>query len=542
MGRTGVGFLKSSFSGTYTTNYTTNLVYASITFTGGPLGTNGNYFDVPPTGAYTVALSPGGVGTLNSGGGVYVTAGNPALSGAYPVYWYDDAFPSGVVNPYSWETFEALDPMIWGAYNYMVAMTNVIVTNTTPVYITQTNTIGFFPSAPHRFAYGIRAAFWNDQKNPWPTPYNLQGEPDINWRPALVPLMDPFFPIPAAWAGHTGWIIPDDEYMISGGATWFGSHPMTNVFTAPMHWYTDFSDPLTWSQFVDEYQSRARYVWTNYVTLPVAVTISTTNYDTSTIRTNGTTNILHSSTNYTASRFLDTFFSMNDVSPAEYGTEEPAGMFFAFEKNGPIIRRLDWSDGGTGYISSPPSPLQPMPWSTNVYRDMGRALSLLQWIREYRTDCELVTWTAQYTNGVFDSLTVATNFSTGVAGVSASSGTPRRITISGTVAKYAITNARPFTIDNVYFVPDAISFTNGITAGTWGSNPPPISAVAPNESATADWWPISPDEMRTWVDDTAAGIEYGVDPLPSLSVSMPCVAFHVQFSALTNYLDHAPAR
>jgi len=222
--------------------------------------------------------------------------------------------------------------------------------------------------------------------------------------------------------------------------------------------------------------------------------------------------------------------------------KELSGMLFAFERDTRLINRVDlFAYPGTPSLLQPTKP-PVTAWSTNVYNDMGRALSLLQWMRENRTTCELVTWTAQYTNGVFDFLTVATNFSTGVAGVSASSGTPRRITISGTVAKYAITNARPFAIDNVYFVPDAISFTNGITAGTWGSNPPPISAVAPNESATADWWPITPDGMRTWVDSTAAGIDYGVDPLPSLSVSMPCVAFHVQFSALTNYLDHAPAR
>jgi hypothetical protein len=223
--------------------------------------------------------------------------------------------------------------------------------------------------------------------------------------------------------------------------------------------------------------------------------------------------------------------------------KELSGMLFAFERDTRLINRVD----PFAYPDNPSSvqPTKPVvtAWSTNVYNDIGRSLSLLQWMRENRTPCELVTWTAQYRNGVFDFLTVATNFSAGVAGVSASSGTPstKRVTVSGTVAKYAITNARPFAIDHVYFNADGVSYTNGIDA-QWTSNPPPISAVAPYESATTDWWPISPDEMRTWVDSTAAGIEYGVDPLPSLSVSMPCVAFHVQFTALTNYLNHAPAR
>jgi hypothetical protein len=460
-----------------------------------------------------------------------------------------------------------------GGTNYTTYVTNpVTVYITNSPALTLTNAIGFFPNAPYRLASGVRAAFlgrglvdqWGVLGSGWGGQVNLQfwgvqGYYATTYAAPQDYNQDPIDPGSRMLGVNRddGWIVPEDVYMQTGDTSWFGGRPHTNVFGGPLSYWTAWGDSYndtygaTWNECADKWFARSQYVWTNYVSKCDSTWRTTTNYATSYVTnriiggvTNTITNISYSVTNYINAGFRNTYITdiIHPPGLSYLDDAESVSMVFPFERDDPGVNRVDFSIGPFGAsFYNEAGIYNPAFWSTNVYRDMGRALSLLQWIREYRTDCELVTWTAQYTNGVFDFLTVATNFSTGVAGVSASSGTPSRVTISGTVAKYAIINNRPFTIDHIYFNADGVSYANGIDV-QWSSNPPPFSVVAPYESATTDWWPISPAEMRTWVDSTAAGIECGVDPLPSLSVSMPCVAFHVQFTALTNYLDHAPAR
>lgn len=217
-------------------------------------------------------------------------------------------------------------------------------------------------------------------------------------------------------------------------------------------------------------------------------------------------------------------------------------MILPFERDGIRTNRVD------PYKYSIPliKPIEPRPsyWSTNVYRDMGRALSLLQWIRDYRQPTTNVYWLARYTNGILRSISSTTGFSVTYP----SAGSTRMVTGGGvtnsdawgTSVVYDFTNPIPFTVDNVLFQQTAPA-VNSNCPTSWDAGPTSIVSVAAGAVGSSGWWPLDPDSMRTFVDDFAR-TNTTANTNIVFSMTIPYDCYHVQFSALTNYLNHAPAR
>jgi hypothetical protein len=217
-------------------------------------------------------------------------------------------------------------------------------------------------------------------------------------------------------------------------------------------------------------------------------------------------------------------------------------MVFPFERDSPSVARVDaYGLYGFSIYSYDSDKYNPAFWSTNAYRDMGRALSLLQWIRDYAQARTNISWSAEYTNGVLKSLSSSTNVSVAHPVVTTSftgvGGPVTNSKASGTTVLYDFANNIPFDVDTVLFQPIASVITNLPTA--YAAGPTSIASVASGAVGSAGWWPVDPSAMSTLVDDFArtntGGSMY-------LSVTIPYDCYHVQFTALTNYLDHAPAR
>jgi hypothetical protein len=422
------------------------------------------------------------------------------------------------------------------------------------------NTIGFTPNAPFRFASGIRAAFLGRDTrasfNGWGTGYGG----DINLQQWFVPgygglAYTPYqdsigYGVGYDVLGHNrsvGWIIPEDAYMLTGDTSWFGTMVHSNIFGGSLNYWTrwdsivDWYYGASWGEFADRWFPRSQFVWTNYVSKCDSTWRTSTNYATSYVTnrviggvTNTITNTTFSTTNYVASGKVNTYVS--EVADSGFG--ECVGMMFPFERDTPGITRVD-DNWLARLLGETVGKYHPAYWSTNVYRDMGRALSLLQWVKGYRTACDYETRTATFSNGVL----VSTSRYVGRDVVSPAISSRQvafpgsqimGIECSATVVKYSITNQTPFTIDSVYFTTEAASATNGVPAA-WMGQPTVIASLAPGAEAVTDWWPISPTDMQSWIDAN------GPDG-PALSVSAPYHVYHVRFSALTNYMDHAPAR
>ena len=112
------------------------------------------------------------------------------------------------------------------------------------------------------------------------------------------------------------WLVPSNSFM-TGSGVWDGSFD---------GWATSSVTRLDTSQFA----------WTNYVSLASGVTMSTTNYSTGTPPSQTWYSVL-----YTVTNFVNTF----------------TGKIFPFERD----HKQNW-------------------WSTNALNDMGRALSLMNWV------------------------------------------------------------------------------------------------------------------------------------------------------------------
>ena len=434
--------------------------------------------------------------------------------------------------------------------------TTLYVTNPATVYITNspalilTNTIGFFPNAPFRLASGLRAAFIG--KNTAQSFSGWRNNPAINlqkWRISAV--------VATAWTPRqqafsveepnvdnnrmVGWIVPDDTYMDSGDLSWFGNSLHTNIFSAPLNYWTGTS----WGNYADTYFSRPQFVWTNYVTKSTATWTTLTNYTASYVTnrvigvvTNTVTNTFRSTTNYIVTTEMNTYVKKGQQ------TGEAVAMMLAYERDSATMIRCDDFRFGLAFALS--KYRQPF-FSTNTYRDMGRALSLLQWIRDYRQPTTYVSWTVRYTNGLQTELSSTTGFavvSPSVSDYFYIRTAPPVTTNSwafGTTVLYDFTNTLPFAVDKVTFTPTGF-LTNGVTPVSWGSGPGQIASVAPGASGSGGWWPCDPNAMRDYLIAWASANDGNQGPGPVLSMTIPYDCYHVQFSALTNYMDHAPAR
>lgn len=444
-----------------------------------------------------------------------------------------------------------------------------VITNATAY--TTTNTVGRFPNATRVFPFGIRTAFigrnianhfygWTSAKtnrlDEW---YTLVGSPPSqNMYPyqlvaptgASVPGGDGDILGPDNRS--TGWIVPEDAYMDSGDLSWFGSVVHSNVFGAPnQFWYQwdslyDAIYGTNWFGFANKWQERQQKVWTTYISRATATWKTTTNYHASVISTsvvsgvtNVITNTLWSSTNYVNTAPYNTWIS---TGPWSSLGRECATMILPFERDGIRTNRVDPS----AYIGDLEKPIEPRPsyWSTNVYNDMARPLSMLQWIRDYRQPTTNIYWSVEYRDDTLYSSGSTTGFSVAYPSAGSSYRTrptpPRKISRAwGTTVLYNFVNPIPFTVDNVLFQQTARVNTNCPTA--WDAGPTSITSVAVGALGSSGWWPIDPDAMRTFVDDFAR-TNNDANNIITFSMDIPYDCYHVQFSALTNYLNHVPAR
>ena len=574
MGQFNVGYFRAVANGRLETNVTVDTFVNAITFTNGASSPTNHYFlgstntdcfyDVPPSGVYTVTMyrTSGTIsqGTLQSGGHIVAdSAGSGSMYSGSPecaaIVWRSAGIGAELMPHDIYGTAE--NPAVWGSYGYTYTTTKLSITN---LYDPETNTIGFFPNAPFRFASGIRAAFLGRDCRAYFSGWGYGYSGDINLQQWLVPGGGYLAYTPHQdYIGRdepydvlgnnrrVGWIIPEDSYMLSGDTSWFGTMVHSNIFGGSLNYWLRW-DPImdwfygaSWGEFADRWFPRSQFVWTNYVSKCDSTWRTSTNYTTSYVTnrviggvTNTITNTTFSTTNYVAAGKVNTYVS--EVADSYFG--ECVGMMFPFERDSPGITRVD-ANWYAGFSGEPAGKYHPAFWSTNVYRDMGRALSLLQWVKGYRTACDYETRTATFSNGVL----VSTSQSVGrdvvspsisSMGVAIPGSRIRGTEYSATVVKFSITNQTPFTIDSVCFTPESSSATNGVPAA-WMGQPPVISSLAPRAEAVTDWWPISPTDMQSWINDN------GPDG-PALSVSAPYHVYHVQFSAMTNYLNHAPAR
>jgi hypothetical protein len=185
-------------------------------------------------------------------------------------------------------------------------------------------------------------------------------------------------------------------------------------------------------------------------------------------------------------------------------------------------------------------------WSTNVYRDMGRALSLLQWIRDYAQPRTNVYWHYSYTNGVVSSYNSTTSFAVVNPYVQkyyyTSSGFTN-VRVRGVTVLYDFVNSSAFTNEDILFQTVAYGASNGTSYAAL-TDPPSISGpIAPGSTGSAGWWPDDPDSFRSEIESLATEPDAGVHGWETIwSRSIPYDCYHVIFSALTKYLDQAPAR
>jgi len=424
-----------------------------------------------------------------------------------------------------------------GAYISTVADSNApggvrYVTNSEAY--TLTNTIGFFPNAVNLYPYSIRLAF----VGPGGWDGNLEYIPEDLQPPYACPEFETTdyigeTPGPRPYKGpHIGWIVPDDDYMTSGDISWFGSHASSYVFPSPAMYYAGanpFGDDIR--PWFDTYFQRQKHIWTNYVTLATANYITTTSYQyEASVQTNTTpwrTNLLNVTTNYQGTYSVNTYYDFHQGLYDQYAIYVLPSMMFPFERDGAFVRMNDPLWSSYAEIDALQPPVNQF-WSTNAYRDMGRAVSLMQWIKDMR-DFETqivvtVTWTnsadgVSWVGGIYESTTVSTNTESslfskylkrwrdGSGGhvVQASyvpyRGFPyrkARLTVSTTLRRFKYTNGGPFTNDTVHIWPEG-SVTNGSIPAAWTSRIDLCSTLLPNATIIrTNLWPDEIAAVESW--------------------------------------------
>jgi hypothetical protein len=156
-------------------------------------------------------------------------------------------------------------------------------------------------------------------------------------------------------------------------------------------------------------------------------------------------------------------------------------------------------------------------------------------------------WFPVWETRVTNSWSCTTNFNTAqpFVGFSFSTGPDYRYTNSqawGMTVFYEGKNPTPFPIDTYQFQVLGPVVNTNAPAYT-DARPATIPSISNGASAASQWWPWPPDgSLQSFVDDFARTNSKNSGAAIHFSASIPYDCYHVQFSALTNYLDHAPAR
>lgn len=579
MGRTASGFFRQVWNGKYQTNVTTTTFINSITLTNGASSPTNHYFlgnsasncyyDIPPAGSYVVTMYHSGgalsFGWLNSGGMIsadYSGSGyllTDSTECANFIQWFSESLGAELL-PLNGFFYD--DPAIWGSYDYSYSLTNIYSTNLVRLYDIETNTISFFPNAPYRYASSIRAAFighnlanyfagWTGNQQINFDQWFIQGVGVNSFAaPQETAVYSESYDILSPNNTSVGWIIPEDSFMDSGDTSWFGSSVHSNVFSCPPNYWRKWDVSLdsiygeSWEEFADKWQPRQKFVWTNYVSKELSSYRTSGTYQTSVVHTQivGSVTNITTGTVYTVSNFL-VYASVNTYAKSGADPSECIAMMLPFERDTPNIERVD-ANIYAGTYGSPAGRYHPAFWSTNAYRDMGRAISLLQWARDYRQHTENVYWMIKYTNGVLQESSSVTGFGLAYPHIETylyERQFPSPITNSwawGTTVKWDFTNTTSFNLDSILFQPTTILSSN---VDDYGQGPQKIDFVGTNSSGSSGWWPVDPDELMSLLDDHARTATTDTTG-KYFHAEIPYDCYHFQFSAITNYLDHAPAR
>jgi hypothetical protein len=357
----------------------------------------------------------------------------------------------------------------------------------------------------------------------------------------------------------TGWIIPSTNYMTTGDMSWFDTEtPHTNIFAPPLNQFGYYPGGPTAQDLISAFHQSSASFWTNYITLPITTWRTTTNYTTEAVAyrvvagvTNTITNITYSTTNYVNTGFRE------DPYLAQVGGLAVA-MKTAWERN---LYFDEVVDNGKDYIDVKQARDAPVFWSTNVYNDFGRALSVLQWVRDYQQAKTNIEWYSRYWTvqvnvappgywpewewRVTNSWSCTTNFSTAQPFIGFAFSAPyygyTNSQAWGRTVFYTGSNSTPFTVDTFQFqVVGPVVNTNAPAYSL--SRPETIESLAAGEIKASGWWPWEPAALWPFIDDFARTNSNNSGAAIHFSANIPYDCYHVQFTALTNYLDHAPAR
>lgn len=493
----------------------------------------------------------------------------------------------------------AVDPVVAGVLS--VSLESGTKTNHTwvyPVYeyITNslahadTNTIGYFSNAANQYANAIRSAI--DNTGPSWASYPR------SW---LLP--DPVFMTTGLWDGEFGsW---DSEVLDEGRPYWSGAWHFPE-----MAWWTNYVARDTSTFLTTTNYSTTNIVWTNFP--PATNWFWQTNilWRSQLYTNTWTGNDRYGYSTYDGTFWLWTGYGRFSYDPYQFNTPE-----FAFERDG----NRAYANGGQFGVDS-----SSYYWSTNLYNDFGRALSLMQWQRQgevygydylhhhcYGDPNTLVVFTA--TNDAITGYaeSTVTNvdggwptnapylLNDGVPQIGATFGGSDWINLNGrtqlsvqvvySIARLTFSNSTVFSITNGIWWPKlnawSTNATNYVSASilTLSSNATSRLgsrwAVAPGCVTNSEWFPVTIDDATILVQTmgrsfastewerllalAASGTNYyhsvfsvamnhlGSPPpdmtgLPNFTTSFdsdgPVVTYRVQFSALTNYLNHIPVR
>jgi len=421
------------------------------------------------------------------------------------------------------------------------------------VYFGVSNTIGFFPNAPQRYATAMRTAYmgrWLQALDPsiWGGAVDLGTwrYKDWSWPRFTLEFKTEEW-APASYK-NTGWIIPSTNYMTTCDMSWFDTEtPHTNIFSGPINQFVYTGAGPTYEALISAFFQSSAAIWTNYITLPIATWRTSTNYQSQTIFTqvvgsvtNVITNTLHSTTNYINTGFReDPYFSRT-------AHNRPASMKMAWERN---LQYREVVDNGRQSLAQDQARDAPVFWSTNVYRDFGRALSVLQWVRDVSPARTNITWYSKYwteDGTAYSTNTITTNFNSTQPNIGYSfstlSGGRTNSEAWGTTVFYAAKNTTSFNIDTYQFQVVGTPINTNAPAYT-NARPATIPSISSGAIEASQWWPWTPDgPLQSFVDDFARTNSKDSGAAIRFSANIPYDCYHVQFTALTNYLDHAPAR
>jgi hypothetical protein len=117
-----------------------------------------------------------------------------------------------------------------------------------------------------------------------------------------------------------------------------------------------------------------------------------------------------------------------------------------------------------------------------------------------------------------------------------------RAQVSGVTVLYDFVNNTPFPVDTVLFQPLS-SVSDGTSYDSLTSPTTIDGPIASGTTGTTGWFPDDPASFSGEIQSIAAAMDGGHYEWTTIWTRyIPYDCYHVQFTALTNYLDHAPAR